>query len=110
LKRVRSGDLTLADAKALAALELDPPAALASVVPLAQMLPALPALTLTHEGARRAGHGLDLGPADFDDGFVACSSPGGARLFRLLDTTGDLVGIAEPIEGSGLLHPAVVLM
>ena len=66
LKRVRSGDLTLADATVLAALELDPPAALAALVPLAQMLPALTALTLTHEGARRAAHGLDLGPADFD--------------------------------------------
>jgi tRNA pseudouridine55 synthase len=110
LKRVRSGDLTLADAKALAALELDPPAALAAVVPLAQMLPALPALTLTHEGARRARHGLDLGPADFDGGLVACASLGHARLFRLLDMAGDLVGVAEPIEGSGFLHPAVVLV
>jgi tRNA pseudouridine55 synthase len=110
LKRVRSGDLTLADAKVLAALELDPRAALAAVVPLAQMLPGLPALTLTHEGARRAAHGLDLGPADFDGGLVACASPGGARVFRLLDTAGDLVGVAEPIEGSGLLHPAVVLV
>ena len=110
LNRVRSGDLTLADAKTLAALELDPPAALAAVVPLARMLPALPALTLTQEGARRAGHGLDLGPADFDGGLVACASPGHARVFRLLDMTGDLVGVAEPIEGSGLLHPAVVLV
>jgi tRNA pseudouridine55 synthase len=110
LKRVRSGDLTLADAKTLAGLELDPPAALAAVVPMAQMLPALPALTLTHEGARRAGHGLDLGPADFEGGLVACASAGHARRFRLLDMAGDLVGVAVPIEGSGLLHPAVVLV
>jgi tRNA pseudouridine55 synthase len=110
LKRVRSGDLTLADAKTLETLELDPPAALAAVVPLAQMLTALPALTLTHEGARRAGHGLDLGPADFDGGLVAGASPDHARLFRLLDRAGDLVGVAEPIEGSRLLHPAVVLV
>ncbi len=73
LKRVRSGDLTLADAAVLAALELDPPAALAALVPLAQMLPALTALTLTHEGARRTVHGLDLGPADFEGGFLACA-------------------------------------
>jgi len=110
LKRVRSGDLTLADATDLAGLELDPPAALAALVPLAQMLPALTALTLTREGARRAGHGLDLGPADFEGGLVACASPGGARPFRLLDTAGDLVGVAEPIEGTGLLHPSVVLV
>ncbi len=110
LNRVRSGDLTLGDAKALAALELDPQAALAAVIPLAQMLPALTALTLTLEGARRAGHGLDLGPADFAGGFVACAAPGGAGMFRLLDAAGDLLGVAKPIEGSGLLHPAVVLV
>ena len=110
LKRVRSGDLTLADATALGALELDPPRAQAALVPLAQMLPALTALTLTHEGARRARHGLDLGPADFEGGLAACASAGGARPFRLLDTAGDLIGVAESIEGSGLLHPAVVLV
>jgi tRNA pseudouridine55 synthase len=110
LNRVRSGDLTLGDAKALAALELDPQAALAAVIPLAHMLPGLTALTLTPEGARRAGHGLDLGPADFTGGFVACAAPGGAGMFRLLDAAGDLLGVAEPIEGSGLLHPAVVLV
>jgi tRNA pseudouridine55 synthase len=110
LNRVRSGDLTLGDAKALAALELDPQAAVAAVIPLAQMLPALTALTLTPDGARRAGHGLDLGPADFTGGFVACAAPGGARVFRLLDAAGHLVAVAEPIEGSELLHPAVVLM
>ena len=110
LTRVRSGDLTLADATGLAELELDPPAALTALVPLAQMLPELTALTLTREGVRRAGHGLDLGPADFGDGLVALASPGGARPFRLLDAAGDLIGVAEPIEGSALLHPAVVLV
>ncbi len=110
LKRVRSGDLTLADAVALAALELDPTAAEAALVPLAQMLPALTALTLTHEGARRTAHGLDLGPADFEGGFLACGSGAAARPFRLLDRAGTLVAVAEPIEGSGLLHPAVVLV
>ncbi len=110
LTRVRSGHLTLADAAVLTALELDPPAALAALVPLAQMLPALTALTLTHEGARRAAHGLDLGPADFEGGFPACASAAGTRPFRLLDGAGALVAVAEPIEGSGLLHPAVVLV
>jgi tRNA pseudouridine55 synthase len=110
LTRVRSGDLTLAHAAVLTALELDPPAALAALVPLAQMLPALTALTLTQEGARRTAHGLNLGPADFEGGFLACPSAAGARPFRLLDGAGALVAVAEPIEGSGLLHPAVVLV
>jgi tRNA pseudouridine55 synthase len=110
LTRVRSGHLTLADAAVLTALELDPPAALAALVPLAQMLPGLTALTLTHEGVRRATHGLDLGPADFEGGFLACASAPGTRPLRLLDGAGALVAVAEPIEGSGLLHPAVVLV
>ena len=110
LNRVRSGDVTLAEATALATFELDPPAALAALVPLAQMLPALTALTLTGEGARRAGHGLDLGPADFEGGLAACPSPGGAGPFRLLDTAGQLLGVAETIKGSSFLHPAVVLV
>jgi tRNA pseudouridine55 synthase len=110
LTRVRSGHLTLGDAAVLTALELDPAAALAALVPLAQMLPALTALTLTHEGARRAAHGLDLGPADFEGGLPACASAAGTKPFRLLDGAGALVAVAEPIEGSGLLHPAVVLV
>jgi tRNA pseudouridine55 synthase len=110
LNRVRSGDVTLAEATALATFELDPPAALTALVPLAQMLPALTALTLTPEGVRRTAHGLDLGPADFESGFLTCATAADARPFRLVDGAGALVAVAEPIEGSGLLHPAVVLV
>ena len=111
LKRVRSGDLTLADAAVLAALELDPPAALAALVPLAQMLPALTALTLTQ---RRRPAGAATGSTSARRISKADSSPAlppPARGRSVCSTTaGDLVGVAEPIEGSGLLHPAVVLV
>jgi tRNA pseudouridine55 synthase len=114
LRRTRSGDVTVGDAVTLADIEDGEQGrkrALAAVVPLARMLPRVPVLSLTEEGARRAGHGRDLGPADFVDGapgpFEAEGSP--AR-FRLLDARGDLVALAEPAGTSGLLHPVVVLV
>jgi tRNA pseudouridine55 synthase len=110
LRRLRSGDVTLADAVPLAALENDPVRAAAAVVPLARMLPALPPLTLTEEGVRRAGHGRNLGPSDFDEGLTPGATGGGPIPIRLFDKRGDLVGVAEPAAGSGLLHPTVVLV
>ena len=110
LRRTRSGDLTLADATALVVLEQDPSRALAALVPLARMLPALTPLILTDEGARRAGHGLNLGPADFEGGRAAGAAAAGATPYRLLDRRGDLVGVAVALESSELLHPAVVLV
>ena len=53
--------MTLASAVSLAAIE-DGPAGLSlakeSFVPLRGMLPGMPAVTLTEEGARRAAHGV----------------------------------------------------
>jgi tRNA pseudouridine55 synthase len=102
LVRHRSGQLTLADAVDLAALERNPQEASASLVPLERMLPDLARIVLTMEGVRRAEHGRDLGPADYEgialDAFV-----------RLFDPAGQLVGIAEPAATRGLLHPSVVL-
>jgi tRNA pseudouridine55 synthase len=120
LRRTRSGDLTLADAVALASAERHPDMAAAALVPLARMLPALTPLMLTDEGVRRAGHGQDLGPSDFSAGLPADESapspqafrlPGApGRCFRLIDPRGHLVGLAEPSETIGLLHPSVVLV
>jgi tRNA pseudouridine55 synthase len=104
LRRTRSGRADLAHAVGLADVERDPDSAARLVVPPAEMLPDLPALVLTLEGARRAMHGRDLGPGD------AMRSPGElASLVRLLDSAGDLVGIAEAGPAPGLLHPFVVL-
>ncbi len=95
------------------------------------MLPGLPAATLTAEGVRRAINGCQLGPSDLQKGLGigdwGLDGPGGpaqslipnpqslfsnpeSRLFRLLDPSGALVGIARPSRSPGLLHPAVVLM
>jgi tRNA pseudouridine55 synthase len=104
LRRTRSGHADLSRAVSLADLERDPESAARMVVPPAEMLPEFPALVLTAEGARRTAHGQDLGPHE-----VMRSSGEPARLVRLLDQAGELVGIAEAGPSPGLLHPFVVL-
>jgi tRNA pseudouridine55 synthase len=105
LRRTRSGDFGLDSAIALDAAERDPRGAASRVIAPAQMLPGVPGVVLTLEGARRARHGRDLGPGDWErwekipDRFVV----------RLLDSNGQLVGIGEPAVTPGLLHPSVVL-
>ena len=88
-------------------------AAIAALVPLAHVLSALTSVILTDEGARRAGHGRDLGPSDIASGAVAfqpAGNPGGPPRFRLLDRQGNLIGVAESARTPGLLHPAVILV
>jgi len=82
LRRTRSGDATIAMAVPLAMVERDRGAAIAALVGLAHMLPGLTPVVLTDEGARRAGHGRDLGPSDFaggtlGDGNAADAGAGG---------------------------------
>jgi tRNA pseudouridine55 synthase len=104
LRRTRSGQADIARALPLEELERDVSLASRAVVPLAEMLPELPSLVLTPEGARRAIHGRDLGPRD-----AVRSSGDSATLVRLLDAGGDLLAIAEAGRSPGLLHPFVVL-
>jgi tRNA pseudouridine55 synthase len=117
LCRTRSGDVTLADAVALA--DIEAPAegrekALAAMVPLARMLPAMLGFVLTEEGTKHAAQGRDLGPADFagpvplHSGFAGTQTASGP--FRLFAPGGTLVGLAEVSTTPGFLHPAVVLM
>jgi tRNA pseudouridine55 synthase len=104
LRRTRSGQADIARAVPLEDLARDVSLAVRMVVPLGQMLPELPSLVLTPEGARRAIHGQDLGPRD-----ALRSSGESAPLVRLLDAGGDLLAIAEAGRSPGLLHPFVVL-
>jgi tRNA pseudouridine55 synthase len=118
LRRTRSGDYTVDDAMPLDAAERDPGATAKRLIPLSQMLRRLPVVKLTADGARRARNGQDLGPglgigdSGFDSKTAGCEFllPIESRSFvRLLDPAGELVGIAEPTGGAGLLHPFVVL-
>ena len=106
LRRTRSGDVTLDQAFALDAIERDPASGIRAVVPLSQMLQGLSSVSLTSEGVRQALHGRDVGPDDTEKGV----GPPYPFFVRLIDSAGELVGIASPVEASGLLHPAVVLM
>ena len=121
LRRTRSGAWTLADAIALDAAAREPERAVQHVVPLAGMLRDFPSVVLTPDGVRRAVHGRDLGPGDTegptgfgigDSGFESQSPNPESRSphIRLIDAAGNLVGIAEPVATSGLLHPSVVLV
>jgi tRNA pseudouridine55 synthase len=116
LRRTRSGDATIATAVPLATIERDRGAGIAALVPLAQVLSALAPVILTDEGARRAGHGRDLGPSDFAGGTIGIPHTAEARVsgppprFRLLDRQGNLIGVAECARTPGLLHPAVILV
>ena len=112
LVRTRSGDFTLKDAVGLDVVDRRPHDAAARVIPLAALLPSLPAITLTPEGASLAASG----------GFISLSHvrgpttlPKGGRV-RLLHPDGHLIAIAEPRaseDSAGplrhVLHPNVVL-
>jgi len=104
LRRTRSGDFGLDAAIALDDAERDPQRAASRVIAPADMLPRLPHVVLTPEGVVRARHGRDLRPADVEKGATLSSF-----FIRLLDSSGELVGIGEPAATPGLLHPCVVL-
>jgi len=107
LRRTRSGGLGLGEAVELDAIEREPELALRTLVPLSRMLASLESVTLTLDGVRRAIHGQDLGPADVVHGVRDIHE---VQAIRLLDEGGRLLGIAEPSQVPGFLHPAVVLV
>jgi tRNA pseudouridine55 synthase len=106
LRRTRSGDFTVEQAISLETVEHNPQHAFDAMIPLAEMLPAFASVTLTAEGVLRAVHGRELGPADTERGLGGRA----ASFVRLLDQSGQLIGIAEPVGATALLHPSVVLV
>jgi len=113
LRRVRSGDFSLADAVELHVIEHDPTLAAARLVALADMLPGVAPVVLTSSGVEKALHGREIGREDCVVGSrlmsVAAAVPQ-SNLYRLLDEAGALVAIARPSTAPTLLHPSVVLM
>jgi tRNA pseudouridine55 synthase len=106
LVRTRSGDFTLADAVGLEMLDRRPEQAAARVIPLTALLPSLPGITLTPEGASLAARGGFIGPSHVTK---LLPLPQGGRV-RLLHPDGHLIAIAEQRGGAdGFLHPGVVL-
>jgi tRNA pseudouridine55 synthase len=105
LRRTRSGGFDLDQAVPLEVVEREGRAAVARVVPIDGLLGALPAVTLSAAGTRRAVQGQEIGPADLA---APVAFPPQSRV-RLLSPDGSLVGIAEAGRAPGLLHPALVL-
>jgi tRNA pseudouridine55 synthase len=108
LRRTEAGGWTIGDAVALSAI--DNPVdglmrAQEALIPLVDVLPEMPRLTLTADGVRRAASGCDIGPRDLLHGLPDAWP---ARV-RLLNESTELVGIAN-LTAAGLLHPVVVLM
>jgi len=111
LRRTEASGRTLSDAVPLSAIEEPDGAerARAALIPLADVLPGLPALTLTPTGVRRAVTGCDIA---FRDLVPAASGHASATLpprARLLNDANNLIGIAD-LTRAGLLHPVVILM
>jgi tRNA pseudouridine55 synthase len=103
LRRMRIGQLDITEGLPLAAV--DAFRAAAAIIPLSRMLPELGSVVLTEDGVRHAVHGRLLGPED-----VARRCGVAAGPVRLMRPDGDLLGIADPVLDSALLHPSVILM
>lgn len=115
LRRTRSGDAWLQDAVSLDLIEdgeRGRERAIAAMIPLSRMLPALPELVLTATGLRAAVHGRELTPADLlsPASPLNPADPLSPMNYRLMDLGGNLVGLAAPARTPGLFHPFVVLM
>jgi tRNA pseudouridine55 synthase len=109
LCRTRSGEFRLDEAVTLEAIESDPGDTLGLIIPLRALLTRFPSVVLTSDGVERALHGQELRPQDsaIGDFGLRIADYG---LVRMLDSSGELLGIAEPSRTSGLLHPSVVLV
>ena len=105
LRRTSSGEFHLSQAVPFATLMEEPGAAAAGLIPLGAVLTHLPGCRVNGEGLRWVRHGRDLEPR------LLIDAPPAAPLgpLRLLDEGGALVALAVVREGSGALHPAVVL-
>jgi len=106
LRRTRTGPFGVEHAVALERLEAEGLDAVARLIPMADLLPDLPAHVLTDRGARRAAHGNAVAAADVVE---TLPGPGTEGLVRLLDRHGALLAVAEPRTGQ-ILHPVVVLV
>jgi tRNA pseudouridine55 synthase len=102
LRRTRSGHFTVDAAVPFSQLVgSDRAAVLARVLPIDELLPDIPALSLSEEQAQRVRHGMDVA---IPEGWA-----GLPPLVRLVDDRARLVALAVPAKREGFLHPSAVL-
>jgi tRNA pseudouridine55 synthase len=111
LRRTRAGEFSLSDAVTLDVVAAGAVDVVARcLVPLGRLLGRLPSVVVSASGAKRVGHGADLGPRDLEGPPAAqVMGPSTDAVWRLVDTSGMLLALAERRAG-GLLHPVVVLV
>jgi len=104
LRRVRVGSYGETSAIPLADVEREGVGAGRWILPIDQLLPEIPALILNERAVKRAAHGNEITVEDL-------TAPGASisAKYRLVDSTGRLIAIAETRPG-GLLHPVTVLV
>ena len=107
LRRERHGPFELADATPLEDILNAAGTADARTIQMGDLLPDLPHVTVTPEGARRATHGNSLRASDLVPGSDVRGNTRDGRV-RVLDRDGKLLAIAEPKEND-LWHPKIVL-
>ncbi len=108
LRREHSGPFALEDAVDLRTAADDARTLWERLIPPARLLPELPAVVVTPQGAQRASHGNLLGPGDID--VAASRLPGsGTADVKVYDASGSLLAIAATQPG-GALHPRIVLV
>jgi tRNA pseudouridine55 synthase len=97
LRRVRSGEFTLAQTVTLDRLQGAAP------LPLGGLLPGFPSVSVTVEGAERVSHGRELELRHCDSRWPA----GADGWVRILGPDRELLALGRPAGTA--LHPAVVL-
>ena len=109
LRRERSGPFALDGAVDLRTAADGPEPLRERLIPLAGLLPELPAVVVNPAGAQRAAHGNLLRPGDIEGGAGRLLPGGASGDVRVCDGAGSLLAIAAPAPG-GALHPRIVLV
>ena len=107
LRRERHGPFNLQAAVPLAQIVEKSAWVATQFVPMGSLLPSIPAVVVSDQGARRVAHGNPLRVADMVPA-AGLPLPNAGR-GRVLDERGRLLAVADR-RGDGTLHPKIVLV
>ena len=107
LRRERHGPFNLQAAVPLAQIVEKSAWVATQFVPMGSLLPSIPAVVVSDQGARRAAHGNPLRVADMVPA-AGLPLPNAGRV-RVLDERGRLLAVADR-RGDGTLRPKIVLV